>query len=662
MAAALFATLWPLLLTTWEIPGYLLFIFAGFALLAFRYQHFALCGVALACVAIGLNADLPYRQVFDNCRYKAHFLEPSYATSRRASPVILMGRHIVCDGTELPDQKIQYWDNRRQLRPYQHQAVVVSSRLQPVHSRLNPNSFDYERYLITNGIRLTAKRLHFIQAKAESHAIYRLRHYLSRQIIKHLSAPQAAIVLALVTGNRSALTSRQKQAMQATGTSHLLAISGLHLGLLGGLAWLLFQGLWALSRRASERLMPIQAGAIFALIVITLYAWLTGFDVPIQRAWIMFVLLIISWLWLKSLSTNSLLLAAIIVMLVDPYAVTSVGFYFSFIATYIVLWTLNLTYRPLIKIVLMQICITAILLPITWFAFGTLPLAAFAVNLLVIPWLGLWVLPWAVLAVVIDVPLLWQWLDFSTAALWHVIEWFQQLDWVLSPNFRPTLIAVIITTVALLAALVLRKKWPLLGVFFLLLPIQIPTRPSLIVADSRYTSVLVHNGHQAILINPGRYYRRINHAKKWRQYLQRRRLSLAAIVLENDKVSRISSTYWLAEQYPDAEIISLKRLDLPYQTHYCQSYRTDHMQLIMREEKGRCRALLNWYGESFDMLVDRRGDDQGNNAITGKSSLIWRQQHYDASILGAVTLMYRDKQVDVDAMRWQARRWRAKIK
>ncbi len=626
-------------------PPLLVVVIAGFvSLIAFPFQRFFIVGITLGIVAVGLNTSPPYSQAFTDCHYQASLSQVNYGTNSQGKEIRLLAKNIQCQGKKLPNQTLQFWDNQRQFQQFANHRMTVRSDLKPIHASLNLYSFDYEKYLISEGIRLQAKNITILSTQPQRQPILRLRQAFSTAITKHLSRENAAIILALVTGNRSGLSGVQKQTLQQTGSSHILAISGLHLALIGGLAWLIGQWLWALSWRLSDKVMPIQAGAVFAFIVISIYAVLTGFDLPVKRAWVMFSLLIFSWLWLKSLSTNALLIAAIAVMLVSPYSAVSVGFYFSFIATFIVLWCSQLNYPPLIKVLIMQGLINLTLPPITWFVFSSIPLSAFFVNLLIIPWLGLWVLPWAILACVLTMisptiaQPLWTVVDFSTSALWQSIQIFNDLHWSISPTFTPNLIAVIIAVGSLLLALITKKKWLVLGLLCVFLPIRLPTSPALVVADGRFTSVLIHNGKTAIIINPGRRYRHINKAKKWQRYLQQYGLSLSAIILSDEKISHISATAWLLKQYPQAKVITLKSLFLPYENTYCQSLTLENLTLVTKKQSKNCSASLLWFGQSVD-LFPREISEDNHTALTKKSQFIWQGKTYNTQKLGAVTVI-----------------------
>lgn len=657
--------------------------FAVLALLAtvlwLLRQQFFLTGVCAGLISMSLSVSPPYQQIFTDCRYQAVIQHADYSRQRRGGSLRLAATDIVCSTNHattaanhlatrtqhLPNQTVQYWDYNGQLRHLAGQKLSIRSRLQPVQSRLNPMTLDYERYLLGQNIRLTAKSLHIEETQVAPWGIPRLRHTLANAINENLSANNAAIILALITGNRSKLSGEQRLYMRQTGTSHILAISGLHLALLGGLAWWLFQALWSLFSRLSDWIPPIQAGGIMALIIISGYAMLTGFNLPVQRAWLMFCLLIISWLWLRISPLHSLLLAAVVILLVDPYALLSVGFYYSFIATYIVLWCVQRNYPPLVNIILMQLLINLALLPITWWAFGMVSLSAFFVNLLIIPWLGLWVLPWAMLACILTLiaaPLaqpLWLLSEFSTTAMWQVIELFQALPLTLHPDYRPLFIVVVIAVVSVLAALALRQRYYLSGMLLLLLPLSRDAPPTMIIADSRYTSALIHNGTDAIIINPGYHYKQRNDADKWQRYLQHHQLRLAAIVLQDSKLNHIAATASLLKSYPKSTVISLTKMDLPYQQQFCLPFDRAHLQLQFSiNADGHCQAIMTWYGQRIHLFPTLHSE---RNALLNASQFIWQSQQYNAQQLGAISIEKTMNDWKISYQRQTAKLWRKEI-
>lgn len=155
------------------------------------------------------------------------------------------------------------------------------------------------------------------------------------------SLPQGDILLALLLGDKQLISQARWQALRQTGTGHLVAISGLHLSVVT--AWIYIGILFMLSRVAphpSRR--NIILGLVLAGIGAAFYAYLAGFAISTQRALVMILLLMLLSL-LKRFSTpwERLLFALFVVLLLDPLACLSAGFWLSFCALGIILYTLE---------------------------------------------------------------------------------------------------------------------------------------------------------------------------------------------------------------------------------------------------------------------------------------------------------------------------------
>ncbi|WP_175812344.1 ComEC/Rec2 family competence protein, partial [Burkholderia ambifaria] len=138
-------------------------------------------------------------------------------------------------------------------------------------------------------------------------------------------APHAGIVIALAIGAQDDIAELDRQVLRATGTSHLVAISGLHIGMVGALAAWLAAAFW---RRGSVRGMALplwlpapHAGAWAAIAGAGCYVALAGFNVPAQRAWWMLAVACLAYLSGRSIAPSTTLAAALgCVLLADPWA------------------------------------------------------------------------------------------------------------------------------------------------------------------------------------------------------------------------------------------------------------------------------------------------------------------------------------------------------
>jgi len=306
-------------------------------------------------------------------------------------------------------------------------------RLKPPHGFMNPGGFDYEGWLFQQGIHATGyiRQSEFnrrLQA-ASRFSIDNIRQSLSRQIDiiasqKHsdgtvIMKPGIALVKALSIGDKSSISAQQWRILSNTGTSHLMAISGLHIGLAALFGYILLRRsvpVFIIKRLPAQH-VALVAGMILALS----YAMIAGFSIPTQRAIIMLLMLsLMALLRRNSRPVDSLGLAMLVVLLLDPAAVLSAGFWFSFSAVAVIYISVvrgdhedvavssnAIVNSPMLKrlqSILMQwlrlqLMISLFLLPMSLFMFQQGSLVSPLANLLLIPYVSFLVVPVVLLAI-----------------------------------------------------------------------------------------------------------------------------------------------------------------------------------------------------------------------------------------------------------------------
>ncbi|WP_175689015.1 DNA internalization-related competence protein ComEC/Rec2 [Burkholderia anthina] len=235
------------------------------------------------------------------------------------------------------------------LRAAQRWRLVV--RLKRPHAEANPDVRDSEAAWLAAGIRaigyvVAPQRSVLLDARASGwHAsIDRLRDALRTRIgaVLGSDARHRGIVAALAVGDQSGIGDDDWRVLRNTGTSHLVAISGLHVGLVGALAGGIVSMFWRRLRwrgRAAVLMMPAPyVASVAALTAAAGYAALAGFNVPAQRAWWMIAAGAAAFLAGRSVPTSAVLCTALGgVLLADPWAVLSAGFWLSFGAVAVIL-------------------------------------------------------------------------------------------------------------------------------------------------------------------------------------------------------------------------------------------------------------------------------------------------------------------------------------
>ncbi len=279
-------------------------------------------------------------------------------------------------------------------------------RLKRPSGFLNPGGFDYEKWLFTERIRATGyvrKSTELNQRLAESswYSVNRLRQTIHEYIQQHVENKSSAAVLsALTVAVRTQLDDRQWKLLQQSGTSHLIAISGLHIALLASFAFFPIMLLWRVFPRLNERVPVRIAGSIVAVIFAFIYAMLAGFTLPTQRALLMVVIGVWGLNNRKHYDATTILaIALVLVLLLDPLAAMTISFWLSFSAVAIILFFVKRQkQKPRWMMVKLQLLISLAMLPLTILFFGTASLSSPVANLLAIPWVSLVVVPLSLVA------------------------------------------------------------------------------------------------------------------------------------------------------------------------------------------------------------------------------------------------------------------------
>ncbi|THB68640.1 MAG: DNA internalization-related competence protein ComEC/Rec2 [Gammaproteobacteria bacterium] len=264
-------------------------------------------------------------------------------------------------------------------------------RLKEPRSTFNNIPYDKERFFFLNniGARGYVRKSNFNKiVKNDDGIISRLRSLIASRIDDlFLENKNKEIVKALVVGDRSGFSSEQWRVFARTGTSHLVAISGLHIGLIATIGFFIGRFLWGLSIRLSTLVAPIYCGGFTAVIVSLLYSALAGFGIATTRALIMIAVAFIALLIKRNVSVMRILsIALAAVMVIDPFAILAKGFWLSFIAVLVILIICRDREKKVFwQWITIQFYLSFALMPLTIFFFGQASVISPFVNLILVP-------------------------------------------------------------------------------------------------------------------------------------------------------------------------------------------------------------------------------------------------------------------------------------
>lgn len=495
-------------------------------------------------------------------------------------------------------------------------------RLKRPRGGSNPGGLDFERHALQQGLVATG----YVREVPASQRLQdvpwcvdRWRERIAAALTEQLGEGTVAHLLrALAVGDQRGISESEWQVLRATGVGHLIAISGLHVSLLGlagaWLARLLWRRrpLWTLRWPAVVLEMPA------ALAGASLYAALAGFGVATARTWLMIVALSLARLLRRHLSlAQGLTLALAAVLAVDPLALLSAGFWLSYAGVALLAYALERRapqpwWRELLRV---QAAMSIGLLPATVALFGQCALVGPLANLVAVPWISLVVVP-LTLAGALLAPL-WPALAFPfvhSAAVamelqWRLLQWLAQ--WPLAQwHFAESGSAAALLGGVAVLWLLLPRGWPLRGLgVLLLLPLLWPRTAALRAGEFELTLLDVGQG-LAVLVRTQRH------------------------SLLYDSAAKLRSGFDLGEAVvvPAAQALGVRELDLFVLSHADLDH-AGGAAAVIRELRPRsvvagdaalpapaalaCRAGQRWHWDGVDIAVLHPPPDsplQGNDA------------------------------------------------
>jgi competence protein ComEC len=420
--------------------------------------------------------------------------------------------------------RLTWYADVPELHPGQH--FEGSVRLRAPRGVENPGGFDFSRFALEQRLAATgyvrAGSIGTPLSLSWTGRVDRLRERIAAIIDAKVSdRPVAALLRALAVGDQRGVQEAEWETLRVTGTGHLIAISGMHIGLVAAFGALLFASVYRLWPRLALYLPRLTFAASGALIWATGYSLLAGWSLPVQRTLIMIVVVLAARMLRRQVSMpQSLSLAAVLVLLWDPLAVLGAGFWLSFIGVMGLMWALPDAGQGSAQVRSFgraQLAMSLGLLPITIAFFGQGSLIGPLANVVAVPWITLLLVPVLLISIAVSLVLptmgaaqlgVAAWL---LQPLWKLLAWMAQWPGASWYFAEP---APWVLLLALLGAawLFMPRGTPMRALgLFLFLPLLLPRLNAVPEGDARISmidvgqglSVLVQTQHHQLLFDAG---------------------------------------------------------------------------------------------------------------------------------------------------------------
>lgn len=278
--------------------------------------------------------------------------------------------------------------------------IVLTQKFDTIQDPLNPYQFNYKNYLkkqqIHHQISINNNKYLYLKNNRKSFKrwAFTIREQVNKSLIENgFKGEELAIINALLLGQRQDISEEVMQNFQKAGAVHILAVSGLHIGIIMLLLNFLLKPLEILKKGSEIKL-------VFVVLFLWFFAFVAGLSPSVVRAVTMFTAVAIALTSKNTINTyKTLIISIFILLLINPYYLFEVGFQMSYLAVFFIVWLQPLLYKiwkPKLKLVdyswqLLTVSTAAQLgvLPLSLYYFHQFPGLFFMSNLIIIPFLGM---------------------------------------------------------------------------------------------------------------------------------------------------------------------------------------------------------------------------------------------------------------------------------
>lgn len=465
--------------------------------------------------------------------------------------------------------------------------------IRAISSRLNLGGFDRQKWYLSRGITGYAT---IKSAVKVGDALSWRQHWLSQALEQTSGLTHQGLLIALGFGERAWLSHLEWKMYQQTNTAHLIAISGLHIGLAFSLGFLLARiGQVLLPTNWINPIFPLLSGFTFAL----LYSALAGFSIPTLRA--IFALMIVLTFrfvrcyckpWQYFIRTVAMLL------LLDPMMLLSESFWLSLSAVgCLIIWyqyfplsswltpqSYCYRFRYLLGLFHLQLGLFVLFTPIQWILFGGFSLNSFIANVITVPFFSLLLVPIVLFATLTQGALSsWQWADYCAEWINQILPYFQHQWFATSLEIAWVYIALLCLTfcgviywqqktdyrffIVLLSIAVINVVAP---------KINVPQWQLSMLDVGQGLAMLIVKDKRAILYDTGSSWKNSSMAElEILPYLKRYGLTLDLLILSHDDNDHSGGAKTIIKTYPHLTLLSPSTKEYGEKHHsFCQKGKT----------------------------------------------------------------------------------------
>lgn len=437
---------------------------------------------------------------------------------------------------------VSVYNHMPHIRP--GQKIRFSARLRPFKNFNNPGRFDYESAMKLKGLTCAASVSdgRRIVPMGPGHLpfprglIERVQRPVRDFFRKNLNVQDYSLYRALILGERQGISNDLREPFNRTGLGHILAVSGLHIGLVAWVAFFLFKQLLLRSYTLTLRTDIKKIVALLTCLPVIAYACLAGFQISSQRAMIMVLAFLCSLILGREKEVwSTLALAALLILAIAPNALFTISFQLSFSAVIGILWftpailkripvpketlhgksaLINHVYMYFIGLIAVTLSATVFLLPLISFYFHRISIMTIPANITVVPVLGLWVIPLGLLSAA-TLPFSPEMADillhmgtWGLHLMMAMIRFWSNLAWTSFWMITPNLFEIVMSyTLILFIMFFKRRPWAKKGILllclFIIADIGYWTYKVRFNKDLEVTFLDVGQGNAALVAFPG---------------------------------------------------------------------------------------------------------------------------------------------------------------